>query len=517
MTLRVVAVSAPEYSEGRLGKHMLTSEDPASLYNACRVAAKLASSGIGFWGDSNWVGSRADRRKNVLLMHSLKEEMAAFESLLRQERPNLLLIGAMTLCLPGAIACAQRAREILGDDVFIVLGGRHASETIYKSSGGHRVEHHPGSPLRLAAEGIIDPVFNLVISGEGEHVIAALGEIVGRASSYRMRAVEAVKFIEDIRNASGDWLAGWVEEGRIEILPSAGSPLDHDTLPPPCEMFGVHASFDVFGGRLTAHVFSDSGGGCTFDCDFCSERRTVAGTPSQIRTSAPRLFEQLRSAVRVIGNDSPGFKASAFVEDSTLLSGSNAALSTLANLLSDSSLDIRFGAQMTVDQILAKTSLLRRLKQVGLDYMFIGIETLNPSDIGGMSKDVRTGKELWVRRTDKVLETLWNLGITTGTALLFGLGESRDSRLELFENLASWRTRFGCPEPVSLNWAVQHPLRGNDGGTGYRYVEWGTPTGDFLDAFLDFGEASLLYPIAGQKAPSIEEVHEVKSAFAALP
>jgi hypothetical protein len=49
-----IAVSAPEFSELGLGTQVLTSKDPASLYNACRYATFLADNDIGPWGESNW-------------------------------------------------------------------------------------------------------------------------------------------------------------------------------------------------------------------------------------------------------------------------------------------------------------------------------------------------------------------------------------------------------------------------------------------------------------------------------
>src|SRR5690242_4699397 len=112
MSLSVVVVAAPELPEGGLGRHTLKSSDPASLYNACRVAAHLAGQKIGAWGETGWSGSRRERRESVMLMHSLREDMPSLEELLLRERPNLLLIGAMSVCLPGAIACAARAKDL---------------------------------------------------------------------------------------------------------------------------------------------------------------------------------------------------------------------------------------------------------------------------------------------------------------------------------------------------------------------------------------------------------------------
>src|SRR5438093_7446304 len=130
MALRVVAISAPHYQTGRIGERVLSGSDPVSLFNACRHAAAAAARRSGVWGESNWNGTRIERRRSMLLLHSLEADVAMFEAALDEVRPHLLLIGAMSLCLPGAIECARRAREMLGDRVAIVLGRseEHTSE-----------------------------------------------------------------------------------------------------------------------------------------------------------------------------------------------------------------------------------------------------------------------------------------------------------------------------------------------------------------------------------------------------
>ncbi len=158
MSLKVVAVAAPQFPEGLVGKATLNSVDPASLFNACRLAALMAELGRGAWGESNWTEGRQRRRDTLLLMHSLKDDGPAFERLLQEVEPNLLILGAMSLCLPGAVACAKTAKEMLGDRVCVVLGGWHASETIY-ADGKDEIVHHPGSPVLLMSEKLIDPVY----------------------------------------------------------------------------------------------------------------------------------------------------------------------------------------------------------------------------------------------------------------------------------------------------------------------------------------------------------------------
>jgi hypothetical protein len=131
MSLRVIACSAPQFVEGRAGEMALSSADPASLFNACRLAALAAAVGTGARGNSNWNGSRADRRRTTLLFGDCEQMERELTPLLDEIQPNLFLIGAMSICLRGAIETAAFVRQVLGDDVCIVSGGRHATETIF--------------------------------------------------------------------------------------------------------------------------------------------------------------------------------------------------------------------------------------------------------------------------------------------------------------------------------------------------------------------------------------------------
>jgi hypothetical protein len=70
--------------------------------------------------------------------------------------------------------------------------------------------------------------------------------------------------------------------------------------------------------------------------------------------------------------------------------------------------------------------------------------------------------------------------------------------------------------PVSLNWAVLHPLMGHNGGADHRYLEWAIPEGPFLAAFRDFGEASVLYPITGRAARQLGDVVQLCAAISEL-
>lgn len=515
LPLRVVAVAPPDHAEGELGRGVLTGADPASLFNACRYAAALAVSGVSAWGQSNWSGTRKSRRDCIILLDSLREDVAAFEKLLREQRPNLLIVGSMTVCFPGAIACAALAKKMFGDEICILLGGRHPSETIYKSPDGNIVQH-PGSPLELMRNGTIERVFDVVVAGQGEYLIAQVGEMVAEFGRRGQPPVGVRERIGELVECPGDWIAGVVAGDSIRAVESAGRPIDYNELLPPCTLFGISEAFDVFDGRPTAHVFSDTGRGCIFDCDFCSERYSVVGRPVQLNDSPERLFRQLKAAVQVVREDHPEKPgASAFVEDSTLLVGAKPALRKLANLIIDSGIDIHFGAQLTVDQILQRQDELRLLRKAGLSYLFVGVETMDSSVANTLSKNSKkASEEPWIDRSFQALLSLHQLGMKSCVALVFGLGEPHESRLDVLERIKGWRRDYGFPARLSMNWGVQHPLQTlRRDGSDYTYHEWSVPPGPFLEQFKNFGESTYRYPMHGVERPVLAELMEL-SAFA---
>lgn len=381
MALRVLALAPPQFPVSRGRSRALSSEDPASLFNACRWAAQVASAGLGSWSESNWASSRPARRDAVLMFESLDEATVQLPPRLTGLRPNLLLLGSMSICLPGAVACARMAKEYLGDGVCVVLGGRHATESIFTDALGV-VRHHAGSPLRLMAEGAIPPVFDIVVAGDGEQIIVALGEVVARRLRHGLPAATAADELEGLAHVPGRWIAGAAHNGSVRTVVGRGPPLASHTLPPPCALFGVRARFEGFGGRPTAHVFSDVGGTCAYDCDFCSERR-AAGPLRDLENSADRLFDQMACAARVIREDYPGAGASAFVEDSTLLTFVPRLVERFAARMAAARLDIGFGGQLTIDQGLSRPHLLPPLREAGLEYLFVGVETFSPTEVGG--------------------------------------------------------------------------------------------------------------------------------------
>lgn len=504
--LRVLAVAAP-YWPRRSSSTTLTlgSRVPFSLQNACRLAAGMAKSGQGAWGNSNW--AKVDLN-DVVVMYDYADDLDEFQQKIEAIQPNLLLIGAMTLALPGAIEIALIAKVRLGDRVTIVLGGKHASETIYREQAN--VLHSVSSPLCLMSEGKIPPLFDVVVSGDGEQVIAKLGELVAIHDS----AKKVIANLGEVRDCAGNWIVGSIKNAQIQTIISTGTPIDYASLPIPAEIFGFQSSFEVFGTDRTAHVYSDTSRGCMYDCFFCTERSTVNGQP-KLKGAAERLLRQIK-ATAGSGKDS-GDRVSAFVEDSILLMGNNRELENLYQLLKREPVQISFGGQMTVDLLIRKETqtIVRKLKEVGLSYLFVGLETGNEAVAMQMSKNVHSKGQDWMVRNEQIVKFMTEAGLKYGVSVLFGLGESQADRVRLLKEIARWQKEYsGNPCVVSLNWATQHPLL-NVGR--HDYVEWGTEADSELLPFFQslFGEASEKYLVGGQK-PTIEELRELGSLFSEL-
>ena len=490
----------------------LSSSDPASLFNACRYAAWLAVHGIGAWGDSNWAGTRMDRRRTAILLSDRDEMERRLTPLLDEIRPNLVLIGAMSICFSGAVETAKLVRSTLGDNVCIVLGGRHTSETIYHDKLSDTIRHHAASPLRLMADRRIDEVFDIVLSGDGECFIAGVGELVAALAARGLPPRSTRNRLAELTYWSGSWIAGAILNGNLETVRSAGASIDYHTMPSPASMFGINAAFGIFDHAPTAHASSDIGQGCIYDCAFCSERISVVGPPRQMKSSVERLYDQLAAVRRVVDEDySPRSAAAAFVEDSTFLGWNPALVRQFEETVDARGLDLRIGGQATIDQIVRNPDLAGRLRRVGLEYLFVGLETPVPDVVGGLHKDIGHRNGTWMDRANAAIDILAENGLSVGVSLLFGMGERPADRTIMFVALERWKSD-GILKTISMNWAVQHPLKNTVSGPEYTYLDWAISPGPMLPLLRHFGEASECYTIAGGSNPTESEVLEIIDA-----
>lgn len=508
--MRLCAVSAPYWvrraDANTAARQGLNSRTPFSLQNAMRCIAQEAQRGNleCNWADFNLLSD------SVLLFDDFEDNVDAFKEKILATRPHILFIGSMTLSFPGALEVARTAKHLLGDDVLIVLGGKHVNETFYVNN--NIPSHHKASPLLLMQNGQVEKVFDIVIAGDGEDISLKIAEAVSDLLKKDCSPRAIFEHMEKITSASGTWCLGWINSSN-EIQTCIGSnSLDRDKLPPPAAVFGIDACFPIFETDFTAHVYSDSGRGCVRDCDFCSERRSIAGPVQKPGGAADRLFHQLCTVKEI--SEECGCSMSAFVEDSILLMGSPQQLSRLADLMEKSGFYMKFGGQFTIPDLINPQiqKQIIRLKQHGLCYIYAGMETINPAASITLSKN-RSKEIPWIDQNEKAIGFISDAGLRFGVSILFGLGESRDERMLHLNTLATWKKKYLNPQVVSLNWATEHPLFNK---SQHDFVEWGTDRDDPRLGLMQgiFGEASAKYCF--HSLPELSELNQIKELFKTL-
>lgn len=521
--LRILAVSAPHWPKrpDDVVVRSLTAATPFSLQNAVRQAAGLAASGSTVWSDSNWVTFEG-RRSSVLLYEFFDEVIVDFKNKLNDLKPNLLLIGAMTLGMPGAVELARVARQQLGDDCLVVIGGKHCNETLRTSSQG--VQVHQASPLALMCDGTIPKeadkqLFDIVVSGEAEELISVIGELLYQTIEGGGHAVDVLSNLEGLRKARGKWVVGSVVGTNLITIKSNNDPLDFLVIPTSPSLFGLQSAFDIFDNVPTGHAYSDMGMGCRYNCFFCSERVDVSGNLRKDYHAAERLLLHLEDIWRMGGHGERG-PIGVFIEDAVLLGGVDQIIKHFIDeYRKNIHNNLRIGCQMTVNDVdrLSKNGLLEELSSLGFDYVAFGMETVNESLASKMSKHKKGG--LWVEQNRRALKSLCKANMRAGLYILWGLGESIIEREAHLSELANWKDEFdGQPCAIGLNWATLHPAAFGSKHSGHDFLKWGTASDSKrLKYFVEiFGEASETYPLLPNELPEIEELELISRKYSDL-
>ncbi|MGW0900687.1 radical SAM protein, partial [Streptomyces goshikiensis] len=97
--------------------------------------------------------------------------------------------------------------------------------------------------------------------------------------------------------------------------------------------------------------------------------------------------------------------------------------------------DLQWGAQLTVDTLVAlhsaeeSSKILRKMKDAGCSYIYIGIESMSTQVMNNIHKNIRRDeRKPWGEKVREAAALVKALDLQLGTSVLFGLdGETRDS------------------------------------------------------------------------------------------
>ncbi|WP_018790421.1 B12-binding domain-containing radical SAM protein [Salinispora arenicola] len=382
-----------------------------------------------------------------------------FVDVLLAQRPRVLLLSAVSAAHRYALDIARLTRQHL-PGCFIVLGGRHADETLRWNRSTNMLDIDPSSTLTVHMSNPMFAPVDVVISGTG----APLLHLVEMAACTSLEKAEAwidpaaVPRHLRLLVASGQAPAG---EGVIAFLGSGAAtvfPVHGTTAAPPqlnlYRPFAIRSRFDVFTvpdgrSRQTAHLMTAST--CPFQCTFCSESAATAAPRKRLGSGdIERVLTALTEVV------SHGAEA-VFFDDPVFWSGSWSAIRDFAFALrtlrtsSDQELSERFpgmadagalrrwrslvwGGQLTIDVVLDPRhrenvhSTLLAMRESGCTYIYIGIESMAEAVMAHVRKNLRRDQRPWPAKVREVLCLLKDVGITVGSSVLFGLdGESRQT------------------------------------------------------------------------------------------
>ncbi|MEV6690306.1 radical SAM protein [Micromonospora sp. NPDC051196] len=397
---------------------------------------------------------------------------SSFDAILEHLRPRVLLISSVSAAHRYALEMAERARAILSD-IYIILGGRHADETISWSSPQRKLKLDYSSTVRVLSDGRRRVEIDAVVSGDGSPlldllstaVLLAMGaEPAGRPSTaavtarlrdllgwgWRPRGQGVIVLMGDIRQLTAVPITQAIQPS---LEPAAGTFYD---------AFAIRSRFTVFSmpdgrARRTAHFLTTRS--CPFRCTFCSESSAVTGPGVLLRSS--ETAQALDKMARLIS-----FGAEAvFFDDPVFWSGrwhtiEEFADATIASRqMDDDGLqhrhvdltdpgsrrrwrDLVWGAQLTVDVLLQKKranipGVLAKLHQAGCRYMYIGIESMSDAVMARVKKNLlHRDDRPWPTKVREALEMLKVAGIPVGTSVLFGLdGEDAGTIDETIERI----------------------------------------------------------------------------------
>ena len=199
--------------------------------------------------------------------------------------PKVVLISAVSPAHRYAIDIARTVRENLPDCI-IILGGRHADETIKLDPTTQELTLQPSSTLSKMADGSIEPVIDFIISGEGYYALDVLMKAISLAMDISTKTVNVTSVLDVLSDFSpllgpvpGQALIVAPYPDTIHYWPLTGYKIDLSALPSPYKAFAIRARFPIFetDGHIsrTAHFMVTNA--CPYHCLYCSEGVSVVG------------------------------------------------------------------------------------------------------------------------------------------------------------------------------------------------------------------------------------------------
>ena len=373
--------------------------------------------------------------------------------------PKVLLISAVSPAHRYAIDIARTVREHLPDCI-IILGGRHADETIRLDPLTQDLRLQPSSTLTKIMDGDFEPVVDFIISGEGYFALDVLMKAISLSMDIQTRDLDVADVIATLTDYApllgpvpGKTLIVASRPDTVHLWPFYGLKVDLSALPSPYQAFAIRARFPIFEteGHVsrTAHFMVTNA--CPYHCLYCSEGVSVVGNfnsfgDNGIQRAIERVLEYLQYGAEAIFFDDSIFwggnvgliinfcRAWIKVREQAAWE-SNHEITVFGKTVDRHDvLNLEWGAQLTVDFLAGRRPevsmiILDTMRQAGCTYLYIGIESMSEEIIQNVHKNIHR-KQPWDKRVRIALGLSRHAGIRVGSSILFGLDGETQKTIE---------------------------------------------------------------------------------------
>ena len=384
---------------------------------------------------------------------------------LKNVRPKVVLISAVSPAHRYAIDIAATVHEHL-PDCLIVLGGRHADETIRIDPVTQELVLQPSNTLSKIADGSSAQEIDFIIAGEGYYALDILMKAISLAMDIPTKTVTAASVLAALADFSpllgsvpGQAIIAAPRPETVHYWPITGYTINLSALPSPYKAFAIRARFPIFetDGRIsrTAHIMVTNT--CPNHRSNFSEGVSGVGKFNSFKDqSIDQTIESMLEYAQ--------YGADAILFDDSIFWGGNVGLiinfcREWIKLRNDAAwenasevtlmgkkvdrrklLSLEWGAQLTVDFLAGRSPevakiILGAMRQAGCTYLYIGIESMAEAVIKNVHKNV-SRKKPWNKRVRIALGLSRNAGIRVGSSITFGLeGETQETIEETIEKV----------------------------------------------------------------------------------
>ncbi len=358
--------------------------------------------------------------------------------IIRTNQPDVIMATAITPMIYKAQEALKIAREIR-PQAKIILGGIH--------------------PTFMYAQVLTEaPWIDYIVRGEGEEIIVNL-----------MRSIEAGTDLQDRREING---LAFIDDEQI-VATAAHPPLRNlEHLTPDWSLLEwekyIYIPMNV---RVAVPNFAR---GCPFTCRFCSQWKFWRG----YRSRDPKKFvDEIETLVRdhqvgffILADEEPTINKKKFT--------------ALCEELIDRNLDIKWGINTRVTDILRDEELLPLYRKAGLVHVSLGTEAASQMNLNTFRKQTT------IEQNKRAIQLLKNNGMVAEAQFIMGMENETSETIEETYRLAmDWK-------PDMANWNMYTP---------WPFAELFEELGDRVEV-RDYSKYNFVTPIMKPEAMDREDV-----------